>query len=120
MTLRERPLQIELTDRGGTVVVSLRGSATMETCQEINDHLGRISWPEARGVVVDLEDLDFICSLGLGSLVAAYLRAKRVGIPFRLVSPRPDVRDVLEVTRLDTLLPICESVDDALVRPVVL
>ena len=64
-------------------------------------------------LVIDLSELNFICSLGLGSIVAAYLRARKLGMPTRLVGPRPEVMDVLALTKLDTLMPVYGTVGDA-------
>ncbi len=115
-----RPLEIKTVVRDGVVVCQLVGSATMETCQELNERLTEISRQEVGGLVIDLAELDFICSLGLGSLVAAYLRAQRAGVLLRLVAPRPAVMEVLEITKLHTLLPVYDSVEQALAGVTVL
>jgi anti-anti-sigma factor len=42
---------------------------------------------------------------GLGELTAVYSFASKQGCPIRLVAVRPDLRKVLELTRLDGILP---------------
>ena len=113
----DRPLRIDLTAHGEALVCRLSGSATMETCDWLNERLVQAAEEQPGLLVLDLEDLDFICSLGLGSIVAAHLRARRHDGMVRLAAPMPAVRHLLEVTRLDTLLPISDSTDEALASP---
>lgn len=62
-------------------------------------------------VLVDLSAVDFLTSFGMRLLV---LNAKDVasrGGRMFLLSPKPDVRNVLEVSGVRTVIPIYESVD---------
>jgi anti-anti-sigma factor len=65
-------------------------------------------------MVLDLGDLDFICSLGLGSIVAVYLRAMKHGGRVVVSRPAPAIREMLELTRLTHLLTVYDTVDAAL------
>ncbi|MHC4063483.1 MAG: STAS domain-containing protein [Planctomycetota bacterium] len=110
----DHPLHIELRPHGEALVCKLSGSATMETCERLNDRLADAAEGRPNLLVIDMADLDFICSLGLGSIVAAYLRARRHDGALRLAAPVPAVREVFEVTRLVTLLSVYDSTDEAL------
>jgi anti-sigma B factor antagonist len=59
-------------------------------------------------VVVDLADLSFIDSTGLGALVAGFQRARDAGIAFRLARPSRGVRQILV---LSGLLEVVELTD---------
>ena len=107
-------LEIETTSRREGVVVSLRGSASMELCERLNDALFGACESHPKRLVIDLTDLRFICSLGLGSIVAAYLRLQKAGGRLLLASPNEAIREMLGVTRLDTLLPVFDDVATAL------
>ena len=65
-------------------------------------------------LVLDMADLEFICSLGLGAIISGHLKSRHHQGQIRLVNPQPAVRDVLEKTRLTSLFPIYASVDQAL------
>ena len=106
----QEPLQVEVSSIGGSIVCRLRGSASMEACELLNERLLEAAAEATKLLVVDLADLKFICSLGLGSIVAAHLRMARNQGDVRLVAPQPQVREVLELTKLDTLLPIWATV----------
>ena len=68
-------------------------------------------------VVVDLQETSFLDSTAIGALVSAHRAALDGGGWVRLVAPRPHVLKVLQVTELDSLLGVRESVEDALQPP---
>jgi anti-anti-sigma factor len=55
-------------------------------------------------IALDMQELDGIDAVGLGMLAAAHLRADQAGCQLRLRGPRPSVRRVLAVTRLNRIL----------------
>jgi N-acetylglucosaminyldiphosphoundecaprenol N-acetyl-beta-D-mannosaminyltransferase len=59
---------------------------------------GRAEWK------IDLGQLDFIDSTGLGLMIRVRKLAERQGIPLRFVNPQPAVRNVVRVAGLDELL----------------
>ena len=64
-------------------------------------------------MVIDLAELGFISSTGLGGIVAAHVTCQKNGTKMFLVNPKPMVREVLEVTRLTTLFKICDTLEEA-------
>ncbi len=110
----DRPLEIDISNRAGGVLVALHGSATMERCEELKSRLLDVARGKPRVMVLDMADLDFICSLGLGSIVAAYLRAVQNDGKLVVTGPNEAIRHVLELTRLNELLAIRDSPDAAL------
>lgn len=114
MSSDHRPLQIELARHDRAVVLTLSGSASMDVCDGLNQQLEDIGGDEPDILVIDVTDLDFICSMGLGSIVAAHLRAQRSGGSVRLAGPTDAIRKLLEVTQLDKLFPIYDTPAEAL------
>jgi anti-sigma B factor antagonist len=64
-------------------------------------------------VVLDLQGVDFLDSVGLSVIVGGHRRLRHEGRSLHLAAPQAVVRRVLVLTRLDTLIPTFESVDDA-------
>jgi anti-anti-sigma factor len=64
-------------------------------------------------VALDLKGLASIDARGLGELVFAYRMLRGAGGGLALVSPTATVRRMLAITRLDTVLPLCESEAEA-------
>ena len=62
----------------------------------------------ASTLLIDLSRVDFIASVGLRLLIDV---AKKSRAFIGLIAPQPRVREVLEIARLDGLIPIFESPD---------
>jgi anti-sigma B factor antagonist len=65
---------------------------------------------EAQDVAVDLSEIEFIDSAGVGVLVALFKNSRLRGGRARFCGLRPGVRGVLEIIRLDQIF---EIYDDA-------
>jgi anti-anti-sigma factor len=63
----------------------------------------------ARTLVLDLAGVDGIDAAGLGMLIGIKQRLDAAGARLRLVNPRPYVRQMLTMTRLDKVLEICSE-----------
>ena len=88
-------------DRDGqTATVALRGEVDVLTVDQVRVALGEALAGRPREIVVDLHDLSFIDSTGLGALIFGFQRARDAGIRFRLARATPQVRQVLVLSGL--------------------
>ncbi|HOA75153.1 MAG TPA: STAS domain-containing protein [Phycisphaerae bacterium] len=106
--------RLDVEHRGDAAVVKLAGSINMNVCDRLQSELLAIVDRPTPKLVLDLSRLEFICSLGLGALVAAHLRSRHHKGAVRLVSPDPSIRALLEITKLIKIFPPYESVEHAL------
>jgi len=115
----DRPLSIQVERMEGVALVTLGGACTMEVSRQIWHSLVGLVTEQVPAVIVDMTDLDFVDSVGLGGLVAAHLKMRHHHGTVALVSPQPPIMNVLEITRLTQLFPIFPTVRAALenVRP---
>ena len=110
----QRPLQIVTRRMGALPIVELSGSCTMEQSMRIGEELDPLARdPAVRLLILDLRDLDFIESSGLGGMIAAYLKCRKRGAEVRLVGPVPAIMRVLEITQLDKLFRVCDTLETA-------
>jgi anti-anti-sigma factor len=87
--------------------------AAAEVASQLSRALQEAAQQRPRVLAVDLSGLAFISSTGLGGLVAAHITCQKNGSRFVLVSPKPLIQEILDVTKLNTLLRIVDSVDEA-------
>ena len=110
----QRPLQIVTRRESGLPIVSISGSCTMEQSTRIGEELEPLATdPAVKVLIIDLRDLDFIESSGLGGMIAAYLKCRKRGAEVRLVGPVPAIMRVLEITQLDKLFRVCDTLETA-------
>jgi len=74
----------------------VRGDETAVLCAAVGQR--------RRNVTLDLTGVDAIDAAGIGSLVAL----QAAGIYLKLLNPTEQVREVLKVTHVDSILEICE------------
>ncbi|MEV6634029.1 STAS domain-containing protein [Actinoplanes sp. NPDC051470] len=83
-----------------TVTVVLTGEVDVLTVDQVRSALAEAIAALPRSMTVDLSDLSFIDSTGLGALVFGFQRARDAGITFRLSRPTSGVRQILVVSGL--------------------
>ena len=67
----------------------------------------------ARDLILDISELDFVDSFGIGVIVGALKRARQRGGEVVLVCPVPRIRRVFELCDLDRIFVLHDSVEDA-------
>ncbi|MEW5976628.1 MAG: STAS domain-containing protein [Acidobacteriota bacterium] len=65
-------------------------------------------------VILDLSQVDFMDSAGLGALVALIRKHKEAGRRCMLAAPSPLVARILKLTAIHVLTPVVASLDEAL------
>jgi anti-sigma B factor antagonist len=73
----------------------LVAGTTVELYQEVKHLL-----PQAKVVVVDLAELAYVDSTGLGTLVRLHASARKLGCEFKLLHLGKQLRNVLKLTNL--------------------
>ena len=106
-------LEIPDTDVDGWTVVAASGEIDVATAPELRDQLTELIEAGTTRLVVDLEDVDFIDSTGLGVLVGGARRARAADGDLRLVCTNSRILKVFEATGLNEIFTIAATVDDA-------
>ena len=108
------PLHMEVTRQGDASVLKIAGSVSMGDADQLREQLEDLAAKRVPVIVLDLGQMDFICSLGLGAIITGHLKCRHHQGQIRLVNPTEQVRELLETTRLTKLFPVYESVEQAL------
>lgn len=86
--------------------LSWRGEVTAANADEVwqftQDHLEQIHG--GKQVLIDLTDLQFIDSTGLGVMIRAKKKALQKGLKVTFTGPQPNVRNVLKLANLEKFL----------------
>ena len=89
----------------------------MATAPRFRQRLLAVISAGVQNVVIDLSSVDFIDSTGLGVLMGAAKRVRSAGGDIRLVSVGSRLSDLIELTRLDRVLDVFDSVTAATDHP---
>lgn len=107
-------LNVVLEERDGWAVVRVHGDVDVASAPRLREHLVRAVSDGHHHVILDLDDVHFIDSTGLGVVIGMLKRTRALGGDLRLVSTREMLARVFEITGLDKALPIDPSVASAL------
>ena len=96
------------------LVVRLAGEPHMKAGAPMQELVARTVEARPDKVVIDLSALEYVSSLIAGRLVALQTFLKRQGGRAVIVSPSKMVRDALVAMRVVTLIPILDTMEQAL------
>lgn len=90
----------------GIVLLSLSGRLDATTCSAVKATLQQLTRNEQPKIIVDLEQVPFIDSSGLASLVSGLRLAREKGGNITLSGIQPQTRIVFHLTMLDRVFSI--------------
>lgn len=97
----------------GHHLVAPSGDIDLATAPRLREDLVAASASRSSLVVLNLEGVDFVDSVGLSVIVGGHRRLNHDGRRLHLAAPKAIVRRVLGLTRLDVLIPTYDTVDEA-------
>ena len=108
MTIEERP-------SGSVMVLELDGRMTVEALSDmpLTANVRRLLQEGRRQILLNLENVPYLDTAGICSIVEAYVMTRRQKGSLKLLHLTAQVRKVLAVTRLLTILEVYESEADA-------
>jgi anti-sigma B factor antagonist len=105
VTDRDPQIDIEVEpDLEGRVVVVVRGALDLLEAAELRTILNRVCVSDCPDVVLDLSDVTFVGSSGLGVMIEAQQMLQRNRRRLVLRGTAPAIRRAFEITHLDRLV----------------
>jgi anti-sigma B factor antagonist len=105
-------LRIQATPASTLVICS--GKMTSEVAAEFKKEVRELI-PQTKRLVLDLNDVVFMDSSGLGAIIATYVTAKNARCELQLINLSKKIRDLLGMTNL---LSVFESAGHFGTRPI--
>src|SRR5437763_7873225 len=108
-------LEIKTRDVGGVTVLDLNGCLVTGLGLELlRPRIEQLVAEKRLGVVLNANEVSVIDSRGVGELVASFSLLKRNGGSLKIANPSKLVREVLQITRLPTIIEVHDTVEAAL------
>ena len=108
---------IQIAERriGDVTVLTLSGRLVLEDGEAVmRDRIDALIQEGRLEIIMNLKDVNYIDSCGVGSIVAKFLSVRRRGGDLKLVSLSERCHHVFEITGLIPILAPLDSEDDAL------
>lgn len=106
-------LTVSTSERDDVVVVTVAGEVDVYTAAQLRSALEDRIAAGQTAIVVDLEDVGFIDSTGLGVLVGRLKTLRKTGGWLSVVCTNERILRLFGITGLDRVLPVHDSVDAA-------
>jgi anti-sigma B factor antagonist len=95
---------------GSTTILRLKGPLTLSTLFLLQDSLREI--PDV-DTVIDVSEVPYIDSAGLGTILSRWAHTQRTGHKFALTGISPRIEVLLEITKVNTVLPMFKTAEEA-------
>jgi anti-sigma B factor antagonist len=91
--IRGPQLKLETEKNNSETIVRATGRVTLETSATLESTL-RDLIAEGKRIVLDLTNVDYVDSAGLGALVSVYMHARRAKCGLEMANPKQRIRDL--------------------------
>ena len=109
-------MHLEIAERrvGGVTILDLVGKLTIDQdAQRLKDKINSLIQEQRTAVVLNLADVSYIDSGGLGQLVSSYGSLAKTSGGLKLLHVNKRNHDLLSITRLVTIFDSFDSEDEA-------
>ena len=107
-------MKIKIIERYEAVVIELKGNVMGgPEAQEFSDELKKLLQDGKKNVVVDLGEVKFMNSSGLGMMISGLTTVKNAGGHLKLANVTEKIHSLLMITKLITIFETFDSLDDA-------
>lgn len=108
-------MNLKLEDTGKVVLVVVKEERLdAHNSDHLKQELSRLFEEGKNSVVVDLKEVRFIDSSGLGALVSGFKNASTRQATLKLSSLQSQVKSMFELTRLHRVFDIYPTIDEAI------
>ncbi|MFQ5648531.1 MAG: STAS domain-containing protein [bacterium] len=94
-------------------IVQIEGEVDLYSSPELRKKLMELTGAEEKAIVVDLRKVRYMDSSGVATLVETLQQVGKYGGKLKLANLRDAVKDVFELSRLDKVFDIFETVQQA-------
>jgi len=107
-------LTVATTERDDVTIVTVSGEVDVYTAPQLRSALEERIAAGHTALIVDLQDVGFLDSTGLGVLVGRVKAVKKVDGWLRVVCTNERILRLFGITGLDRVIAIHDSIDEAL------
>jgi anti-sigma B factor antagonist len=103
-------LKLNTRHVGDVMVIDVSGRITLgEGSSAIRDEMRGLATSGTRKVLLNLEDVSYIDTSGIGELVAGLTSVAKTGGAMKLLNPTRRVKDLLRITNLNVIFDVHED-----------
>jgi anti-sigma B factor antagonist len=107
-------MKIKTTEKYGAVIIELKGNVMGgDDTKDFNDLLHKLVEENKLNIIVDLSDVKFMNSSGLGMLIGGLTTMKKSNGSLKLARVGDKIESLLIITKLITIFESYDTIDEA-------
>ncbi|MCC6263846.1 MAG: STAS domain-containing protein [Bryobacterales bacterium] len=108
-------LKVNVRQVGQVAVIDLSGKITLgEGSGTLRDTVAEVSAKGNKNILLNMADVSYIDSAGLGELVGSYTSVTTKGGQLKLEHLQSKLKDLMQITKLHTVFHVFEAEDEAI------
>src|SRR4051812_27495143 len=107
-------INVQVDEHPNGLIARIGGMAGVDQVDEFDRQLNLLTALSPKFVVLDLSNVTYVSSMGIGSLLRFRNQIEQGGGKVVVAAPQANVAAVLRLGRIDRVLPIFNTVDAAL------
>ncbi len=105
-------MEISFREAGGYKIIEVTGEVDLYNVSELKKALFSITDGNYKSVVVDMKNVNYMDSSGIGALVAGQKKMKAHAGNFAIMNLHEDVLNILKLATLDRFFKIYDTEED--------
>lgn len=107
-------LNINQSSENNIVILKLTGKLIGQNeIEQLYFQIRQLLENKINRIVLNLEHLDWMGSLGLGALISCMTTTRNAGGDIHLCNLNPKLKSLLKITKLELVMPVFDSTDTA-------
>jgi anti-sigma B factor antagonist len=107
-------MQVNISERDGVSICKVDGEIDINTAPQFKKALDRVIREKREKIIINMENVGYIDSSGLATLVELLKNFRKVNAKLKLVSLSNKVKSLFEITKLEKLFDIQEKEEEAI------
>ena len=107
-------MEIEIRERGDVVIMDISGEVDLYNAPDIKNKITTLIDGGKRNILINLTNVSYIDSSGIGVLISSLSRLKKVGGALKIMGVHGSVKKVFELTKLDKFFEIYQDEEEAI------
>ena len=106
-------LELKIRKINEVYIIDVNGDMDLYNSYKLKELVTKMVNKKIQNFVVNLQNVEYIDSSGIGALIFIYSTMKKLGINFLIANVHGPVKKVIELTKLMSYFPIVSKVGDA-------
>ncbi|HSV56300.1 MAG TPA: anti-sigma factor antagonist [Magnetospirillaceae bacterium] len=109
-------MELKIRKSGYTYIIDVNGEMDLYNSYKLKELVMKMLEKNIERFIINLEDVDYIDSSGIGALIYICSTIKKLGRKLAITNIHGSVKKVIELTKLMGYFPIVNSVEEAVQR----